>query len=228
MICEVIASSDGKVDAKPSRPSCPICQEAFALATTTPCCHRSFCYPCIRSWLQRRSAAGSCPRCRAPVTLQELCPNPDLDDMVAAFGLLEPERARDLEAYRKMRAEDRKKSTEQRSNTNRTSDIVVPARPRSAVPSRPRTERTTSESCFFCGDAGHRIGACPRLRPACEPNGPADMDGRIGAPGCTRCGARGHLASLCPLRPNVCGYCNDPTHRIGDCPRLTLGPRLGT
>merc|ERR1719161_705736 len=112
-----LASHDVKIDAKPPRPSCPICQECFALATTTPCCHRSFCYGCIRSWLQKHSTKGSCPRCRAPVTLRDLRPNPDLDDMVAALGLLEPDRVKELEAFRKMRTDDGNESTQKRTQT---------------------------------------------------------------------------------------------------------------
>jgi len=211
------ASNTCNGDQRAPKPSCPICQETFALATTTPCCHRSFCYACIRSWLQRPSTK-SCPRCRAPVTLKDLRPNPDLDDMVAAFGLLDPERMKELEAVRKMRAEDKKGSMQHRGTTSSKSVERY-------VPTAPQTARsdTQSETCFFCGDAGHRIGECPRLRPACEPTGGTDVVASTGALGCSRCGVRGHLASLCPLRPNVCGYCNDPTHRIGDCPRLTLG-----
>lgn len=99
-----------KADKKPLSPCCPICQETFALASMTSCCYTSFCYPCIRSWLQKHSETGShasCPTCRAPLTLKELCPNPALDDMVEAFGLLQPERAKEMEAFRKMRAEDK-------------------------------------------------------------------------------------------------------------------------
>ena len=45
-----------------ARLACPICLETLKQPVLTPCCHNTFCKPCLAASLQ---VGGSCPMCRS-------------------------------------------------------------------------------------------------------------------------------------------------------------------
>ena len=72
-----------------ARLACPICLETLKQPVLTPCCHNTFCKPCLAASLQ---VGGSCPMCRSELQLREAMPN-------RALALLLPAQPAGAEAW---------------------------------------------------------------------------------------------------------------------------------
>ena len=72
-----------------ARLACPICLETLKQPVLTPCCHNTFCKPCLAASLK---VGGSCPMCRSELQLREAMPN-------RALALLLPAQPAGAEAW---------------------------------------------------------------------------------------------------------------------------------